>query len=488
MTVYNKLKIAILAIISSQHLYAITLDPIQIQSAPGELLYAEMSFHQADANAKIDVSLATPEDLLMLGAAHQPPSSLNFFTRRNNQGEGVIVITSSRPMTDAELNIILKIQEGGAAHLKHIRQPMRQIAKAPVTKNANEQSLSPKFIVSEKDIALNLPESTRFNVANSNPQTPNLKQEKLLNAPFTLPPVLETSKPSTTTAASAVSIAAPVNVETTTAAATTPVPQSATPVAEKVPPQPAAPSLKQENTQTANAAINTKQDAAWDEELKATELKPIESKEKAKAPTPVRETAQTVKKKLAADTTANNDKAQQHVVQRNESLWSIAQRISGQTQQPVAQVMNQIKAQNEHAFIGGNANRLRQGSHLNFNLTATSAQQNKNTHQIAEQTQRPAIGKAKYRLQQAEMSLVAESNQDSSTGSAKKDTLQQKTSADLSLKVMTAREKTVTLQRNVTQLELALRNKDQRIQLLNARLAELEDQLKVQQETKKPTR
>ncbi|QHH93168.1 FimV domain-containing protein [Acinetobacter gyllenbergii] len=488
MTVYNKLKIAILAIISSQHLYAITLDPIQIQSAPGELLYAEMSFHQADANAKIDVSLATPEDLLMLGAAHQPPSSLNFFTRRNNQGEGVIVITSSRPMTDAELNIILKIQEGGAAHLKHIRQPMRQIAKAPVTKNANEQSLSPKFIVSEKDIALNLPESTRFNVANSNPQTTNLKQEKLLNAPFTLPPVLETSKPSTTTAASAVSIAAPVNVETTTAAATTPVPQSATPVTEKVPPQPATPSLKQENTQTANAAINTKQDAAWDEELKATELKPIESKEKAKAPPPVRETAQTVKKKLAADTTANNDKAQQHVVQRNESLWSIAQRISGQTQQPVAQVMNQIKAQNEHAFIGGNANRLRQGSHLNFNLTATSAQQNKNTHQIAAQTQRPAIGKAKYRLQQAEMSLVAESNQDSSTGSAKKDTLQQKTSADLSLKVMTAREKTVTLQRNVTQLELALRQKEQRIQLLNARLAELQDQLKAQQDTKKPTR
>ncbi|MGL5403385.1 MAG: hypothetical protein ACRC9I_06355, partial [Acinetobacter sp.] len=32
MTVYNKLKVAILAIISSQHLYAITLDPLQIQS------------------------------------------------------------------------------------------------------------------------------------------------------------------------------------------------------------------------------------------------------------------------------------------------------------------------------------------------------------------------------------------------------------------------------------------------------------------------
>ena len=79
MTIYNKLKIAILTILSSQHLYAITLDPLQIQSAPGELLYAEMSFHQADANSKLDVSLATPEDLMMLGATHQPPSTLNFF-------------------------------------------------------------------------------------------------------------------------------------------------------------------------------------------------------------------------------------------------------------------------------------------------------------------------------------------------------------------------------------------------------------------------
>ncbi|MEG2921012.1 MAG: hypothetical protein RR856_08055, partial [Acinetobacter sp.] len=44
MTAYKKLKIAILAIIASQNIHAITIDPIQIQSAPGELLYAEMNF------------------------------------------------------------------------------------------------------------------------------------------------------------------------------------------------------------------------------------------------------------------------------------------------------------------------------------------------------------------------------------------------------------------------------------------------------------
>ena len=42
---------------SSPSLYAITLDPIQIQSAPGELLYAEMNFQQADPNTPLQVSL-----------------------------------------------------------------------------------------------------------------------------------------------------------------------------------------------------------------------------------------------------------------------------------------------------------------------------------------------------------------------------------------------------------------------------------------------
>jgi len=232
----------------------------------------------------------------------------------------------------------------------------------------------------------------------------------------------------------------------------------------------------------------TKNSEALETELKTADLKTAAVKEKAQSQ--VKETVQSAKKKAptSPSSTPNNENSQQHIVQRNESLWSIAQRIAGQTHQPLSKVMTQIKAQNEHAFIGGNANRLRQGSNLNFNLTAISTQQNKSANQIAAQTQGPAAGKAKYRLQQAEMSLVAESNQDSSTGSAKKDTLQQKTSADLSLKVMTAREKTVTLQRNVTQLELALRQKEQRIHLLNARLAELQDQLKAQQDTKKPTR
>ena len=496
MTIYNKLKIAILTILSSQHLYAITLDPLQIQSAPGELLYAEMSFHQADANSKLDVSLATPEDLMMLGATHQPPSTLNFFTRRNNNGEGVIVITSSRPMTDAELNIIVKIQENGAAHLKHIRQPIRQKTQIAAAKSSNEKTLAPKYIVSEKDIALNLPESTRYNAnAATNSKETNLKQEKLLNAPFALPPALNIPE-SKAPVVTAISVAPPAKAEQTTTIQAASNTQATTPKILSTEQKPATPTIKQEVQQAAVVQAANAQPAneniPAEKPIQNTENKLVEKKQDTMAEYQAKNKEQPIKQPPPQSTpsaASGENSQQQHLVRRNESLWSIAQRIAGQTQQPVYKVMNQIKAQNEHAFVGGNANRLRQGAHLNFNLGTVPSHKNPSTNQMAAQTAHgvPA-GKAKYRLQQAEMTLIAESNQDSSTGSAKKDTQQQKTSADLSLKVMTAREKTVTLQRNVTQLELALRGKEHRIQLLNARLAELQEQLKAQQETKKPTR
>ena len=496
MTIYNKLKIAILTILSSQHLYAITLDPLQIQSAPGELLYAEMSFHQADANSKLDVSLATPEDLMMLGAIHQPPAALNFFTRRNNKGEGVIVITSSRPMTDAELNIIIKIQENGAAHLKHIRQPIRQKTQIAAAKSSNEKTLAPKYIVSEKDIALNLPESTRYNAnAATNSKETNLKQEKLLNAPFALPPALNIPE-SKVPVATAISVAAPAKAEQTTTIQVASNTQATTQKIASTEQKPSTPTIKQEVQQAAVVQAANAQPAneniPAEKPIQNTENKLVEKKQDTMAEYQAKNKEQPIKQPSPQSTpsaASGENSQQQHLVRRNESLWSIAQRIAGQTQQPVYKVMNQIKAQNEHAFVGGNANRLRQGAHLNFNLGTVPSHKNPSTNQMAAQTAHgvPA-GKAKYRLQQAEMTLIAESNQDSSTGSAKKDTQQQKTSADLSLKVMTAREKTVTLQRNVTQLELALRGKEQRIQLLNARLAELQEQLKAQQETKKPTR
>ncbi|MEG8238144.1 MULTISPECIES: hypothetical protein [Acinetobacter] len=450
MTAYNKLKIAIFTIMSSPCVYAITLDPIQIQSAPGELLYAEMNFQQADPNTPLQVSLATQEDLNSLGVTHQPPGNLNFYTRQNGQGSGVIVITSSRPIIDPELNIVVKVSEGNATRLQHIKTVLKP---SPIKKvAANETPLSPQFIVNEKDIALNLPESTRYTpaeTATTVAETP--ANERNLNISTGTAPALNSSAPATPF----------TEKPSTQAPQQTIAAMSTEPSAiEKQPSTPLKPSNDNQTTTV----------------KKAAQPKPAQHKNVLSKNTPKKQKISTYKGPAPTG---------KYVVQRNESLWSIANRIAAQTKQPVAKVMRDIQAQNRHAFIQGDVNRLRQG--ISLNLTAANTA--KTSHPKPKSTEanlaKPTSGRAKYRLQQAEMSIVAENSPNSNHGSAKKSTQQGQNNTELAVKVMTTREKTVTLQRNVTKLNQTLSLKDQRIQLLNARLAELQQQLKAQQQTHK---
>ena len=173
MTVYKKFKIATLTMMMAQPVFAITVEPVQVQSAPGELLYAEMNFRQSDINIPIEVSLATPEDLMTLGTTHQPPGHLNFFTRRSSNGTGVITITSSRPITQNDLNFVVKVKEGNAARLQHIKttlKPKTDLLKASIS--ANERTLTPVVVVNENEIGLNLPVSTQYKTSTANTKAP----------------------------------------------------------------------------------------------------------------------------------------------------------------------------------------------------------------------------------------------------------------------------------------------------------------------------
>ncbi|OAL79995.1 hypothetical protein AY606_04975 [Acinetobacter sp. SFB] len=484
MTAYNKLKIAILAIIASQPIYAITIDPIQIQSAPGELLYAEMNFRQADPNAQIQASLASAEDLTTLGVAHQPPGHLNFFTRRDGSGNGVITITSSRPLTEAELNIIIKIQEGNATRLQHIKTPLpRGNTNTQARIASNEKPLAPISIVSEKDIALHLPESTQYQLAKAQ-SAAYQSFEAPLNVQKAAPPRLSAMAPAPVVISSMNMPSAQANKTALTELRTSASKEISTKNEIKDTPLTS-------NKTTASAAFSAdplvkKYAASPNQKIAENKIanKPAEqaaAKTKSEVPSPTPKPPKQQNEAVAATQTT------QHVVQSNESLWAIASRVATEQNRPVGEIMKQIKANNEHAFIQGDVNRLRRGAALNLNINNSQKEENKVSVVNLAKTPSNQSGKAKYRLNQAEMSLVAEKEQDSASGSAKKNTEKNQTSNELSLKVMTSREKTVKLQRNVTQLELALRHKDHRIQLLNTRLAQLQQQLKAQQVEKKPT-
>src|SRR5690606_9419018 len=124
---------------------------------------------------------------------------LNFFTRRSNNGTGVITITSSRPMTERELNIIVKIKEGNAARLQHIRTPLQ--AKTDLLKASlkqNERPLAPVVVVSEKNIALKLTLSSHYRTSDSTALNKPPVLEKPLAMKHTAPHTLSnTSIPKT---------------------------------------------------------------------------------------------------------------------------------------------------------------------------------------------------------------------------------------------------------------------------------------------------
>ena len=487
MTAYNKLKIAILAIIASQNIYAITIDPIQIQSAPGELLYAEMNFRQADPTAQIQASLATPDDITTLGVVHQPPGHLNFFTRRDGAGNGVITITSSRPLTEAELNIIIKIQEGKATRLQHIKTPLaRSTASNKTRSSTNEKALNPISIVSEKEIALQLPESTQYQIE---------KQKIVSSQPFEAPLTLQQAAPPrlNTTVSAQANVPQPQTLSTNQVIANKAATDKTT--TDKITTDKKDTLTTQKNT--VSASVKSPQPHTSADPLVRKYAETSAQDVAFKRVIPSKQSADkaleqsTVKPKIQASKPtgqpAHAPQNNQHVVQSNESLWAIASRVATAQNRPINEVMKQIQANNQHAFIQGDINRLRRGAALNLNSNLGAKEKFKVSTKIQAKIPQHQSGKAKYRLNQAEMSLVAEKEQDSASGSAKNNTEMNQTSNELSLKVMTSREKTVKLQSDVTQLEMGLRHKDHRIQLLNARLAQLQQQLKAQQVEKKPT-
>ncbi|WP_180024473.1 hypothetical protein [Acinetobacter sp. YH1901134] len=472
MTVYNKLKIAILAVIASQNIQAISIDPVQVQSAPGELLYAEIHFRHSNTSVPLNASLATAEDLLSMGTGHQPPGHLNFFTRRDGAGNGVITITSSRPVTDAELNFIVNIKEGNASRLQQIRTPLkRNPAPSNATQTrANERALTPVVIVNEKEIALNLPVSTLYTA-----KAPVAAEQPLLLSTKAPPKLaqLATSTP--------VAIEPVTHVQNYSVA---PAEQNSASTSSG-----SETSISQVTKTNSTGSVSSEMQAATastarSQDPLAQKFAAEQAAQKRENPTTTTQTASTPKPtSTAAASTATP--AAKYVVRSNESLWGIASRIATEQNRPVSEVMQQIKNSNEHAFIQGDVNRLRRGAALNLHGMQQAKQPVKVSAAELAKVPSKQSGKTKYRLNQAEMSLVAEKAQDSTQSSANSAAEKNKTSKELSLKVMTSREKTVKLQRNVTQLELALNQKDHRIQLLNARLAQLQQQLKAQQADKR---
>ena len=362
MPVSHQLQMAILASITSHNIYALSFDPVEVQSSTGNLLYAEMKFRNADRNAKIEASLAEADDLLDLGLQSQTPDHFNFFTRKSGDGTGVIVMTSTHPMIKSEQSILVKIMHGNAIHIQQIKTHFSGAHAAIESASSHEKILQPHIIGTEQEIALNLPRSALFkrHPASTFSMSTTTSNSSLSTAPSTaatvllinsgaVPPlrsILNTATIATqdhlrTHAGAAQHLQNPMMTSARSAA-----PTSAT-LAQLIPiqvslnmaPSPFLP------TQSSQMQHSENQLAYRNKHTMQPHNTPSHLEKKS---------AKT-----------SSFPARVHIVQAKESLWKIAVKVAAQSNhQPIPQRMQKIKADNPQAFIAADINRIRLGAAL----------------------------------------------------------------------------------------------------------------------------
>ncbi len=463
---------------------ALTLAPAKIDSSQGEPLYAEIPFYHAQSHNPIQVSIAQPFEYGRPEAFGEAQfSHINFYVRQNEHGNGVIVITSSRPIQETNLDLMLKIKDGTQVRLQHMQSKLpSRIERLQTSLHAS--TLTPKIINNTQDIALNLP-TTRSTI--------NTPIDEPLAVQYSAPPDLGKKQPLTiprlnisTAEIQAVSqqLAPETHPPSDPIPVVTTLEQTAT-VTTKKPLEQLSFSTPLSNDNTNNASpnlmISISRRSADGELLSSHTIG-----ESLPAPNLINNETELATQK---ETSNSAERAVQHQVQANESLWSIAQSIANSQDISVQQAMQQIQHNNPHAFINGNANRLKQGVVLNIGHgfqveQKTTAASQKNNSSIAPLNHAATAQKDTQPKQtDAHMSIVA-NNKGNVQGSDKNNS-GQKERHELTVQLKSQRENTLGLQNNVRQLDQKLKEKEQRLALINARLAELEQQLKQRQEQQK---
>ena len=201
----------------------------------------------------------------------------------------------------------------------------------------------------------------------------------------------------------------------------------------------------------------------------------------------------------------------QYQVQRNDSLWIIAQQIAQENNIDIQTVMKQIQSQNPDAFINKDAGQLKADAKLNLPSydvipsqkkleAAISAQRQysrradtpaatktaktpskklSETTQAAKPREEPTVTKTKT-LPQAQFSVLAPDHNGSAEGTQAKSaaTKGNGLSTDILATLKSSRHSTATQAQRLSKTSSALDSYSKKIQLQNQKLAELQARLK----------
>ena len=212
----------------------------------------------------------------------------------------------------------------------------------------------------------------------------------------------------------------------------------------------------------------------------------------------------------ASDNTATSTVAAQYQVQRNDSLWVIAQQIAQENNLNVQTVMKQIQSQNPDAFINKNADQLKADAKLSlpsygvvpsqqkleaaisaqrqYNRRANtpavkktakiSAKKNTEKSQAAKQRKKPIVTKTQT-LPKAQFSVLAPGYNGSADGTQAKSASATGNglSTDVLATLKASRENAALQAERLSKTSSALDSYTKKIQLQNQKLAELQARL-----------
>ncbi len=213
----------------------------------------------------------------------------------------------------------------------------------------------------------------------------------------------------------------------------------------------------------------------------------------------------------AVSSNTTNSIAAQYQVQRNDSLWMIAQQIAQENDLNVQTVMKQIQSQNPDAFINKDAGQLKADAKLSLpsyevipsqkkledaisaqrqysrrsntaaipKTTKKPPQQSSEMAQAAKPRVEPATTKTQT-LPKAQFSVLAPDHNGSAEGTQAKSaaTKGNGLSTDILATLKSSRQSTATQAQQLSKTSSALDNYARKIQLQNQKLAELQARLK----------
>ncbi|MCG3873029.1 peptigoglycan-binding protein LysM [Psychrobacter sp. Ps7] len=253
--------------------------------------------------------------------------------------------------------------------------------------------------------------------------------------------------------------------------------------------------------------------------MTASPIMPTPSDNKASTPKASLDTSNTavatvpssVTNNASISTAANTTTASQYQVQRNDSLWVIAQQIAQENDLDIQTVMKQIQTQNPDAFINKDAGQLKADAKLSLPSYDVVPSQQKleaaiqaqrqysrrantpvvkkaakapskkpsETNQVAKQRKKPMITKTQT-LPKAQFSVLAPGRNGNADGT-------QATSAavtgnglstDILATLKASRQSTAAQAQQLSKTSSALDSYTRKIQLQNQKLAELQARLK----------